>query len=375
MQTNIGDIDSGRYTNKAGSFTDPYFGELNQTTPSVWKVQVLKNNNWVDAVSFTDQDKRKDGTSIIQSDGYVELAYGLILPKIYSEVFVYRGELSSITLRPPVGTREGDAYLIVENSGDIGEYHIWYQGEWKIFVPQYGWKFEEPVVDSFTNFVTELTDPTSYTIRGELKYKEFEYISGIRIVVDSMKKFDSSFDLIEFSPRLTADLSDRVLDFSLNKSASDLGVSGMPVGQLLASTGSISFFDFDDAFNENNKSSIILNKNIKNIQIKLYEVLTDAIGIDYYVPIKTMYSDGFAKIDNQSKKVSLSLRDLYFYFESQTAPEILSTNTSVSAAVSLLLDSIGFSNYVFKRVEGESEMVIPYFFIPPDKSVAQILQD
>jgi len=375
MQTNIGDIDSGRYTNKSGSFADPYFGELNQTTPSVWKVQILKNNNWVDAVSFTDQDKRKDGTPIIQSDGYVELAYGLRLPKAYAEVFVYRGELSSITLRPPVGTREGDAFLIVENTGDIGEYHIWYKDEWKIFVPDYGWKFEEPVVDSFTNFVTELVDPTNYTVRGEKKYKEFEYISGIRIVVDSMKKFDSSFDLIEFSPRLTADLSDRVISFSLNKSASDLGQSGMPVGQLLASTGNINFFDFDDAFNKNNSLSIIANQNIKNIQIKLYEVLTDAKLIDYYVPIKTMYSDGFPKINNQSKDVSLDLRDLYFYFESQTAPEILSTNTSVSAAVSLLLDSIGFSNYVFKRVEGESEMVIPYFFIPPDKSVAQILQD
>ena len=375
MQTNIGDIDSGRYTNKSGSFSDPYFGELNQTTPNVWKVQVLKNNNWVDAVSFNDQDKRKDGTPIIQSDGYVELAYGLILPKIYSEVFVYRGELSSLSLRPPVGTREGDAFLIVENTGDIGEYHIWYKDEWKIFVPNYGWKFEEPVVDGFTNFVTELVEPTKYKVRGEDKYKEFEYISGIRIVVDSMKKFDSSFDLIEFSPRLTADLSDRVTAFSLNKSASDLGQSGMPVGQLLASTGNITFFDFDDAFNKNNTLSIIANQNIKNIQIKLYEVLTDARLIDYYVPIKTMYSDGFPKVDNQSKVVSLALRDLYFYFESQTAPEILSTNTSVSAAVSLLLDSIGFSNYVFKRVEGESEMVIPYFFIPPDKSVAQILQD
>jgi len=375
MQTNIGDIDSGRYTNKSGSFSDPYFGELNQTTPSAWKVQVLKNNNWVDAVAFDDETKRKDGTPIIQSDGYVELAYGLVLPKIYSEVFVYRGELSSVSLRPPVGTREGDAYLIVENSGDIGEYHLWYKDEWKIFVPNYGWKFEEPVVDSFTNFVTELTDPTSYTVRGELKYKEFEYISGIRIVVDSMKKFDASFDLIEFSPRLTADLSDRVTSFSLNKSASDLGQSGMPVGQLLASTGNISFFDFDDAFNQNNKLSIIANQNIKNIQIKLYEILTDAKLIDYYVPIKTMYSDGFPKVDNQSKSVSLPLRDLYFYFESQTAPELLSTNTSLSAAVSLLLDSIGFSNYVFKRVAGESELVIPYFFIPPDKSVAQILQD
>ncbi len=374
MQTNTGDINSGVYTKKSGSFPDPYFGELNQTTPNVWKVQVLKNNSWVDAFSFSDQNKRKDGTPIIQSDGYVELSYGLIVPKIYSEVFTYRGELSSVSLKPIAGTREGDAFLVVENSGDIGEYHIWYKGEWKIFVPTYGWKFQEPEVDSLTNFVTELSDPTKYVVRGETKYKEFEYISGIRIVVDSMKKFDSSFDLIELSPRLTADLSDRVKSFSVNKSASDLGVSGMPVGQLLASTGTISFFDFDDSFSDENIKSIIANKKIKNVQVKIYEVLTDGVGIDYYVPVKTMYSDGFPKTNNQSKEVSLDLRDLYFYFESQTAPEILSTSTSVSAAVSLLLDSIGFSNYIFKRVEGESEMVIPYFFIPPDKSVAEVLE-
>jgi hypothetical protein len=41
--------------------------------------------------------------------------------------------------------------------------------------------------------------------------------------------------------------------------------------------------------------------------------------------------------------------------------------------VCLLLDSVGFSNYVFKRLESESDPVIPYFFIPPDQSVAEIL--
>ena len=156
------------------------------------------------------------------------------------------------------------------------------------------------------------------------------------------------------SPRLAVNLTDRVLDFSVNKSASDLGVSGLPVGQLLASTGKLSLFDFDDSFNTNNDSSIISKYISKNIQIKLYEVITDNAGIDYYIPIKAMYSDGFPTVGNESKEVSLELRDLFFYFESQSAPQILSTSTSVSAAVSLLLDSIGFSNYVFKRVEGES---------------------
>lgn len=374
MQTNVGDLDYGTFSNSSETILDPYYGSTNKTTPNTWRVQVLKNSNWVDVISFSDKDKRKDGSDIIQSDGYVELSYGLVVPKIYSNLFVFKGELSSVTLRPETA-EEGDAFLVIQNDGELGTYHIWYKSEWKTFTPTYGWQLEDSSVTSLTNFVTDLTSPKYYNNGSIKKYKEFEYVSGIRIIVESMNKFDSTFDLIEMSARLAADLSDRVLEFSVNKSASDIGVSGLPVGQLLASTGKLELFDFDDAFNKNNSSSIISKYILKNIQVKLYDVVVDVNGVDYFVPIKTMYSDGFPKTSNDSKQVSVELRDLYFYFESQTAPQILSTNTSVSAAVSLLLDSIGFSNYVFKRVEGESEVVIPYFFIPPEKTIAEILQD
>jgi len=374
MQTHTGDLDYGIFSNSSGNFSDPYYGEKNRSTPSSWKVQVLKNNSWVDAIAFSDVTKRKNGSSVIGSDGYVELSYGLLVPKIYQDIFVFRKEIYSLTLLPerPI---VGDSYLIIQNSNSLGSYYIWNGTEWKNFVPNYGWKLEESQVDAFTNFVTNLTTPDFYTVSGSVKYKEFEYISGVRVVIDTMNKFESTFDLIEISPRLTVDLSDKTLSFSINKSASDLGSSGLPVGQLLASTGSISFFDFDDSFNSNNKKSIINKYISKNIQLKIYEILTTKNQTHYYVPIKTMYSDGFPNIDNASKEVSLQLRDLYSYFESQLAPQMLSTNTSVSAAVSLLLDSIGFSNYIFKRVADESEVVIPYFFIPPERSVAQILQD
>ena len=374
MQTNTGELDSGTFSNSYQTFLDPYYGEANRTTPKKWKIQVLKNNNWVDAISFSDEDKRKDGKAIIGSDGYVEVSYGLIVPKVYSSIFKFIAELSSATLKPTTA-QEGDAYLVISNSMSLGTYHIWHESQWKTFTPSYGWSLQDSDVGTLTSFVTDLTNPPAFTLNNQVKYKEFEYISGIRIVVDTMNKFDSTFDLIELSPRLVSDLSDRVLDFSVNKSASDLGISGLPVGQLLASTGSISLFDFDDAFHSSNSLSIISKYVSKNIQIKLYEVITDNSGIEYYLPIKTMYSDGFPKLDNQSKKVSIELRDLYFYFESQIAPQMLLTNTSVSSAVSLLLDSIGFSNYVFKRVEGESEIIIPYFFIPPERSIAEVLED
>jgi hypothetical protein len=374
MQTNTGELDSGTLYNSYETFSDPYYGEVNQTTPKNWKIQVLKNNNWIDAISFSDEDRRESGKAIIGSDGYVEVSYGLIIPKIYSNIFKFIEELPSATLKPDTA-QEGDAYLVISNAMSLGVYHIWYKDQWRTFTPSYGWSLEDSDVGTLTSFVTDLTNPPAFTLNNQTKYKEFEYISGIRIVVDTMNKFDSTFDLIELSPRLVSDLSDRVLDFSVNKSASDLGVSGLPVGQLLASTGSISLFDFDDAFHSSNDLSIISKYVSKNIQIKLYEVITDNSGVEYYLPIKTMYSDGFPKLDNQSKQVSIELRDLYFYFESQIAPQMLLTNTSVSSAVSLLLDSIGFSNYVFKRVEGESEIIIPYFFIPPERSIAEVLED
>ena len=374
MQTHTGTLNYGAFSNSSDKFADPYYGENNMTIPNNWKVQVLKNNNWVDIISFSGNEKRKDGTSIIGSDGYVELSYGLIIPKNYSSSFIFRGELRSSTLLPETG-QDGDAFYIVENSSSLGLYYVWNNFQWKTFVPNYGWQLQEDSVDSFTNFVTSLSNPESYLVNNIKKYKEFEYISGVRLVVNTMNKFDSTFDLLEISPRLTADISDRVLNFSVNKSASDLGLSGLPVGQLLASTGKLSLFDFDDSFNLNNTNSIISSFVSKNIQFKFYETITGPNGVNYYLPIKAMYADGFPVLDNTSKEVSIELRDLYFYLESQTAPQLLSRNTSVSSAISLLLDSVGFSNYAFKRVENESEVIIPYFFIPPEKSVAEILQD
>ena len=368
MQTNVGDIDFGS--------SDPFYGNSNRTVPNRWKVQALKDNNWVDLISFNEGTKRKDGTEVIKHDGYVELSYGLKVPNKYLDVFVYAETLASETLKPQQAVN-GYAYLIKDDESDIGTFHIWYNDQWEYFVPTYGWQLEEETVDRLTNFVTDLTSPVAYInpTDGVTKYREFDYVRGLRIIVDSMIKPNSTLDLIEFSPRLAVNLTNSVVDLSIKKSASDLGVSGMPVGQLLASNGSMTIFDYDDAFNENNLSSIINKYITRHIQIKVYDIIVNVDGYDYFVPIKTMYTDGFPKTDNSTKEVSLDLRDLYFYLESTTAPQILCTNTSLSSAVSLLLDSIGFSNYVFKRVSGESEVIIPFFHIAPDTSVAQVLQD
>jgi len=376
MQTHTGTQDLGPFSSSTGSFTDPFYGEVNQKVPSIWKIQFLKEGNWQDIISFDPSKRRKDGSAIIKSDGYVEIAYGFIVPKEWIDTFVFAEVYSSETLLPEQSVT-GYAYLIKENENDIGKYHIWNGTDYTIITPKYGWYVQDETVDRLTNFLTDATSPNQFvnSLNNKVQYREFEYISGIRIVVDSMTSKDSTFDLIEISPRLVMNLSDKVINYSINKSASDLGLSGLPVGQLVASNGSVNIFDYDQAFNDNNPLSIIAKYVDSHVQFKFYEIIINVNGWDYWVPMKTLYSDSFPKADLENKKIAISLRDMYWYLESLTAPEILMTEVSVSSAVSLLLDSIGFSNYTFKRILNEKEMIMPFFFVAPDKSVAQVLQD
>jgi hypothetical protein len=376
MQTNVGTVDLGQVKTASSSIADPFYGATNKTTPTRWKVQYLDGNNWIDALSFNETSLRKNNTPIINEDGYVELQYGLIIPDQYLNTFVFAETLSSETLLPEQSVN-GYAYLIIENSGDRGIFYIWdgQSNTYKTFIPEYGWQVSEEAVNNQTNMVTDLTYPDFFndTATDSIIYREFKYIRGIRIVVETMNKFDSCFDLIEMSPRLVVDLSDKVIDFKITKSLSDIGQTSLPVGQLLASNGTISMFDDDQAFNDNNASSIVSKYNSRRIKFNFYETIVDVDGYDYYVPIKTLYSEGIPQADVTGATISIDLRDMFFFLESMPAPRLLTTKTSLSYAICTLLDYIGFSNYTFKRLVNEADPIIPYFFIAPDQNVAEVL--
>ena len=316
MQTNVGYTDKGSFNTITEIRQDPFYGNLNKTTPDRFKVQVLKNNNWTDILDINQNSRRSDNSDIIGPNGYLEIFYS--------------------------------------------------NNEWFL---------NSEVIDYSTPFVTELSNPLKTTKSdGTFFYNEFDYIDGIRVVVVSMNKFDSTFDLIELSPRLVVNMSNKILDFKINKTLSDLSQGAIPVGQLLSSTGDVTIFDEDFAFNENNSNSIIKNYLNKNIKFVFYEnIYNGDLSVNYFVPIKTLYSDNFPQTGNDGSSVSITLRDFYFYFESITAPSILLTDVSLSFAISTILDSVGFTNYTFKRLGSEKDPIIPYFFVAPEQSLAEVL--
>jgi hypothetical protein len=384
VQTNVGGINLGPFKNAdAVALEDPFFGDSNKTVPQNFRIQYLsENDEWLDAYVFNQASTRSDGVSpIFDYDGYLSVEYGLSIPEQYRDTFLFIGYISNIDTLPQQNIF-GHAYLLTSDLNTLGTLYVYNGLGYDTFVPEYNWIIGEDEANSQTRFVTKLTNPESFTVpnTSAKAYREFVWVKGIRLVVESMNTPNAPLELIEISPRLNVNLTDKLISFDISKTLSDLTSSALPVGQLMASTGSLVLFDEDSSFNFNNawdfseNSGSIVSKYVsKNVKFVFYEVIQNVNGDSYYVPLKTLYSEGIPQADQANATISMNLRDFFFYLESVPAPSILLTEVSLSQAVCILLDSIGFSNYVFKRLENESDPVIPFFFVAPEQNVAEVL--
>jgi hypothetical protein len=373
MQTNVGSVNQGPFRIGDDEIPDPLYGSDNATVPSVWSVQLRQSGVWNTVATLSDSD--------ITHEGYVELAYGYTL----GDDVNIKGVMPT-TLALPNTAQEGDTYWVESTNS----YYKYNRPSWTEVTATQTWGTIDEELRDRTPVVNNL-------IKNEVTDDELQYIEGIRIVVTSMNKPNQTFDLIEMSPRLVTDITDRVVTFNISKILGDLGNAALPVGDLLASTGSMTINNNDAAFSYENQNSILCitqNGSVVDsvlqtkMKIRFYDVVKDVIVTDensfgqivteeqnIHIPIKTLYSEGFPQSTNSFDVINMQMRDKYSYLEQETAPQLFLQDISLSFAIVMLLDYIGFTNYKFYRMPGEQDDIIPFFFVSPGKNVAQILQE
>lgn len=379
MQTNVGSLDVGsvRLPND-DVIDDPLFNYANATVPLRWKIQILdKNDTWVDAIEFNETSVRSDGSPIVPKTGHVEVFYGLKVPADYSDYFRFLGYTEESIL-PNVGNQIGHAYIISDDATPQGILKVWNGSDWDTFNVEYGWSlYEEDVVEK-NGTISKPVNPYYFEVNGEKFFREFVQARGIRIVVKTMNAPSSPLDMIEISPRLLVNISDYVESFDITKSLSS-DANGLPVGYLTVSNGAVNIVNFDNIFTEANtfdgtNGSIITEYARQNTKFVFYETILDINGYDKYIPLKTFYSESFPRPSGGDSVISIPLRDLFFRLETTNSPSLISQETTLTYAVATVLDYIGFSNYSFRNIDSNNDPVLPFFFVEPSVSVAEILQ-
>ena len=402
MQTNLADSTSKRNirTQDGTTIEDPLLNRAESSIPQRWGIDYLdQNNNWVRAIVFNELSTRRDGSPIVKWDGYVELYYGVIIPEDFRQHFHLVDFLISIDYLPVQGLQEGEAYIVGQTDTSSGTLYVWNSlaEDWYSEPATYGFSLYEDDDTKRIGILSSLTNPRNFLGRKTITFTDFTFIKGLRVSVNTMIAPDTTFNLIELSPRLKANVSDYASQFSFNKTIAN-DSTGLPVGSLVVSNGSIELFNHDGAFTENNQFKLINNQIVNqegslvsnylkpNIKFDFYEAVLDVDGYDKFIPMKAMYAEQFPLVIGGMNTFSVSLRDQYFKLEREKAAPIFLQNVTVTTAVCILLDSIGFSNYIFLGFDegylfdGDNatnqsitDPVIPYFFVEPDISVAEVL--
>ena len=383
MQTGIGSAETTLENifsaDGSSRISDPLVDRTNSQIPLRWKVQYLYDNGfskrWIDAASFDQNSLRRDGSKIVGPDGYVELYYGILPPVGFEDSFNF---LDFVNVDP---TEEANAAGASYLNKLTNELFTWNGEKWVISTPKYGFYLLEND-ESSKVYINKIVNP-EYIVSengSDTDYFEFIYIDGLRVVVESMENPAKPFDLIEITPRLDADLTESVKSYSVSKKISDQ-TSGLPVGTITADNGSISLFNGDmafssfNAFDKQTKRGSVISKYLRpNARFIIFENISIPGKEPVKVPIKSFYAESFPSENTPDTDLTISLRDLMFRLENEKGPDLLLTDTTMTYAIAVLLDSIGFTNYSFVGFDEDNDFKIPYFFMSADLNVAQILE-
>ncbi len=173
-------------------------------------------------------------------------------------------------------------------------------------------------------------------------------IDAVRVVVSTTISPDQYVSVTEISARLSADVTSYTKSFSVDKELGDPNDLA-PVGTASTNTGTVSFINPTGLFTHENVSGPFFGLFVKNAIFHIYMNYTS--GSVYKTKIATMMSDTWKSTGRDAADVSLV--DKSIVLQTIKCRDFVAYNNENNTALPMkralqsLLDSVGFSNYLF----------------------------
>jgi hypothetical protein len=260
-------------------------------------------------------------------------------------------------------------YICIEDSWAAPE-------KWNIQITTDGSTWSTVASDLNTNssgqVILYLQDDNSWS--STVNLNNGMYIKGIKLVVNSMDRINSWFNLVELGARLEKNLSDRLVDYSVKNELGDADFI-TPMGTISSNTGSITLSNYDGIFFNDNVDSPykgLIDANVKfTIDFGVDISAWGGTGIEY-IRLATMYSENWGGGD---ETVQIPLKDASKYLQEVKPLKELMENVTIGMAIWRMLDSVGFIDYEYTRTAEVASNVISFYWTDSDKTVWDHIQE
>lgn len=230
------------------------------------------------------------------------------------------------------GETEDDWHTIFGN-GDIaqvnpytGEFQFWYDGiDW-------------------TQFPTQSKD-------NSVKLQK------LRVQVQSIDKRNTRLEVIEASARKELDVTERVVDFSIERSMDEADFMRL-IGKISANSGHITLSDWDNAFELDSGTDQQKLRQLADRQTKfVFDIVYDLDGTNYgprYYPVRiaTLHSADWSREGEYD--YGINLFDSAKLLQNTDSTEFFEKGGFIHTLIAQLLDSSGFDKYQFDRYDWDA---------------------
>lgn len=207
----------------------------------------------------------------------------------------------------------------------------------------------------------------------------FEQPIGVRIEVEQMQNPFSKVDLIQISPRLAFDFTDRTVFASVDSSRGERSIAN-PLGIAQSSSFKADFSNEDRFFSPENPDSPVFRLIDRNVRVDFWTLLDVRERVARPVdPEFAELKQITAFVDSWSfsaeSLVSIEARDRSKFLQERMIENSFYKDKEARFIVRDILERAEILNYDIRYADDDTAIVIPYVFFDDSESVWRCLQE
>lgn len=199
---------------------------------------------------------------------------------------------------------------------------------------------------------------------------DFDQIDGIKVIVDGMQDPDAAVEIIQISPRISIDISDRIVENSTTKSSSEYNIVN-PVGISSSNSYSARIANEDGFFNNSNQESALYEVIDVNIKFTVHDIVQDENTTEY-IPQIVAFANSWNY--DSTGTVSIDASDRSKFLQSRSSENSFYQNEDIRFVISDILERSEITNYEICYSQSDLDAQSDYFFFLDDQTVWEVLQ-
>ena len=193
-------------------------------------------------------------------------------------------------------------------------------------------------------------------------------VDGVRVVVSSMVEQSASLAVIQISPRISLDFTDRVIEVARDSTREDVGLTN-PIGSAASSTADIQLSNHDGLFSD--PESPISGMIDSNVMFKVFTIVVNDSSSEG-IPAGTYFSDNWSDKDGvvnvratcRSKFLQETIIEKSFYW-----------NMTAGRIVADIIERFAHPDYEIRYHPDDANRVIPYVFFSDEATIWDALAE